>query len=307
LSRGAARDEHGLVPFDVERLLRLWTDPLPEDDDAAAEAFWQLYTDPVRVNGAMLTAADMVARARAMQGALEEPEREVLAVVDTPAAAAVAFRLRGRHVGPLDTPVGRLPATGAPIDLRVIDVLSLADGRISAIWMVGDWLTPLAGAGLVRVRTEPAAERSAGGVGPAAHVLELTEIFPQPAEALWARLVEPAGLAGWWGPHGFTTSASVDARPGGRYRLTMRPPSGEPFHVTGQFVDVDPPRRLSCTFRYEEPLEDDRETVVVLTLAPEGDGTKLSLWQAPFVSEERRQLHRTGWTESLQRLRSALG
>jgi len=25
------------------------------------------------------------------------------------------------------------------------------------------------------------------------------------------------------------------------------------------------------------------------------------------VTEERRQLHRTGWTESLQRLRSALG
>ncbi len=291
------------MPFDVERLLRLWTDPLPEDDDAAAEAFRQLYADPVRVNGAMLAAADMVARARAMQRALEEPEREVLAVVDTPDAAAVAFRLRGRHVGPLDTPVGRLPSTGVPIDLRVIDILSLADGRIGEIWMVGDWLTPLAGAGLVRVRAEPAA----GGAGPAAHVLELAETFPQPAEALWARLVEPAGLAAWWGPHGFTTSASIDARPGGRYRLTMRPPSGEPFHVTGQFVDVDPAQRLSCTFRYEEPLEDDRETVVELTLAPEGDGTRLSLRQAPFVTEERRQLHRTGWTESLQRLRSALG
>ena len=87
----------------------------------------------------------------------------------------------------------------------------------------------------------------------------------------------------------------------------MRPPSGEPFHVTGQFVEVDPPRRLSYTFRYEEPLEDDRETVVVLSLAPEDDGTRLSLWQSPFVTEERRQLHRTGWTESLQRLRSVLG
>ena len=151
------------MPFDVERLLRLWTDPLPEDDDAAAEAFRQLYTDPVRVNGAMLTAGDMVARARAMQGALEEPEREVLAVVDTPGAVAVAFRLRGRHVGPLDTPVGRLPATGVPIDLRVIDILSLADGRISAIWMVGDWLTPLAGAGLVRVaRGRLPSDRPAG-------------------------------------------------------------------------------------------------------------------------------------------------
>jgi hypothetical protein len=78
LSRDAARDEHGDVPFDVERLLRLWSDPLPEADDAATDAFRQLYADPVTVNGTPLTAADMVARARAMQGALEEPEREVL-------------------------------------------------------------------------------------------------------------------------------------------------------------------------------------------------------------------------------------
>ncbi len=139
------------MPFDVERLLRLWIDPLPEDDDAATETFRQLYADPVRLNGGMVAAADMVARARAMQAALEAPEREVLAVVETRDAVAVAFRLRGRHVGPLDTPVGRLSGTGARIDVRVIDILSLTEGRISAIWMVGDWLTPLADAGLVGV------------------------------------------------------------------------------------------------------------------------------------------------------------
>jgi hypothetical protein len=152
----------GGVPFDVERLLRLWTDPLPEEHEEAADAFRRLYDDPVMVNGTMLTAADMVARARAMQGALEKPEREVLALVDTPDAVAVAFRLRGRHVGPLDTPVGRLPATGSMIDLRVIDILSLDGGRIRAIHMVGDWLAPLADAGLVGVLAKPGGERTEG-------------------------------------------------------------------------------------------------------------------------------------------------
>jgi uncharacterized protein YndB with AHSA1/START domain len=307
LSRDAARDEHGAVPFDVERLLRLWIDPLPEDDDAATDAFRQLYADPVTVNGAPLTAADMVARARAMQGALEQPERDVLAVVDARDTVAVAFRLGGRHVGPLDTPVGRLPATGVRIDLRVVDILSFTDGRISEIWMVGDWLTPLADAGLVEVLTKPAAERTAGGTEPAVHALDLTETFPQPAERLWASLVEPAELARWWGPHGFTTSATVDSRPGGRYRLTMQPPVGHPFHVTGRFLAIDPPGRLSYTFLYEEPGADDHETVVVLTLADVDDGTRVSLWQGPFLTEERRQLHRTGWTESFQRLRSVVG
>jgi len=142
------------MPFDVERLLRLWTEPLPGDDAAAAAAFRELYTDPVVVNGAPLPAADMVARARAMQRALERPEREVLAVSDAGESVAVAFRLAGRHVGPLDTPVGRLPPTGERIDLRVIDVLTLTAGRISEIQMVADWLTALSAAGAVTVSTE---------------------------------------------------------------------------------------------------------------------------------------------------------
>ena len=148
--------------LDVEKLLALWTDSLPQDDEEAADAFRRLYADPVTVNGTPLNAADMVARARVMQAALAEPEREVLAVVESSDAVAVAFRLAGRHVGPLDTPAGRLPASGARIDLRVIDILSIAEGRSSAIWMVGDWLGALAPAGLVQVQTSPVSEGSTG-------------------------------------------------------------------------------------------------------------------------------------------------
>jgi ketosteroid isomerase-like protein len=143
--------EHEPVPFDVQRLLRLWTDPLPADDEGASAAFRELYTDPVTVNGLSLTAADLVARARVMQQALERPECEVLSVVDAGASVAVAFRLTGRQVGPLDTPAGRVPPTGERLDLRIIDILTLSDGRISGIWMVADWLTPLAAAGAVQV------------------------------------------------------------------------------------------------------------------------------------------------------------
>jgi hypothetical protein len=139
------------MPFDVDRLLRLWTDPLPEDDGAAAAAFRELYSDPVTVNGIPLTGADLVARARVMQEALERPEREVLSVVDAGASVAVAFRLAGRQVGPLETPAGRIPPTGQRVDVRIIDVLTLTDGRISGIVMVADWLTALAAAGAVHV------------------------------------------------------------------------------------------------------------------------------------------------------------
>ena len=54
------------VPFDVDRLLGLWTDALPEDDDAASDAFRELYTDPVTVYGAVLSPMHLI-------GVLTEP------------------------------------------------------------------------------------------------------------------------------------------------------------------------------------------------------------------------------------------
>jgi hypothetical protein len=140
------------MAFDVERLLRLWTDPLPADDASAAAAFGELYTDPVTVNGVPLPASDLVGRARVLQGAFERPEREVLAVADAGDSVAVAFRLAGRQVGPLDTPAGRLPPTGKWIDVRIIDVLTLSDGRVREIRMVADWVPALAAAGAVRIQ-----------------------------------------------------------------------------------------------------------------------------------------------------------
>jgi uncharacterized protein YndB with AHSA1/START domain len=282
------------VPFDAERLLRLWTDPLPEDDGAAADSFRRMYADPVLVNGAPLTALDLVGRARRMQAALERPEREVLAVTDAGTSVAVVFRLAGRHVGVLDTPVGLLAPTGARIDVRIIDVLTLADGRVTALWMVADWLTPLAAAGLVQVPGT-----SADGLS-----LELTTLVRDEPDRLFGRLVSGAEVARWWGPHGFTTpQVELDAVPGGQYRFTMQPPDGDAFHVTGTFLEVDRPRRLAYTFRYEEPAPDDRETVVVLSLVARADGTQITVSQGPFATDERRDLHLTGWTESLERLR----
>jgi predicted ester cyclase len=139
------------VAFDVDRLLRLWTDPLPDDDAAAAAAFGELYTDPVLVNGAPLSLAGMVARARALQATFTDPEREVLSVVESGDQVAVAFRMRGRQTGPLATSAGPLPPTGRILDLRVIDVLRFTGNRIGALWMVADELGALAAADAVRL------------------------------------------------------------------------------------------------------------------------------------------------------------
>ena len=138
------------MAFDIEALLDLWTE-LRTDPAAAADAFRVLYTDPVVVNGTALTAEDLVSRARVLRQTFDPLRREVIDVVDAGDKVAVAFRLSGRHVGPLNTAAGVLAPTGREIALRVIDILTLTDGRISEITMVADELAALVAVGAARL------------------------------------------------------------------------------------------------------------------------------------------------------------
>jgi uncharacterized protein YndB with AHSA1/START domain len=138
-------------------------------------------------------------------------------------------------------------------------------------------------------------------------VLELELVLGAPRQRVFRALTEPAELAKWWGPHGFTTPAiDLDLRVGGGYRFTMQPPGGEPFHLSGEFLQIDPPGRLVYTFRWDEPDPDDRETVVTLSLGEVADATQVALSQGEFATEARLALHRGGWTDSLEKLRELI-
>jgi uncharacterized protein YndB with AHSA1/START domain len=129
-------------------------------------------------------------------------------------------------------------------------------------------------------------------------------VVEAPRDRVLRLLTEPAELARWWGPHGFTTpEADLDLRVGGHYRISMQPPDGDVFHLAGEFLEIDRPSRLVYTFRWEEPTPDDRETVVTLGLEAVGEATEFTLRQGPFATEERLALHREGWSDSLEKLR----
>ena len=69
---------------------------------------------------------------------------------------------------------------------------------------------------------------------------------------------EPAELVKWWGPRNLTPEAELDVRVGGGYRLAMQPPDGDVFHLSGEFLEIEPASRLVYTFRWEPPDVDDR-------------------------------------------------
>jgi len=137
--------------------------------------------------------------------------------------------------------------------------------------------------------------------------LRLHREMPAPRPVVFSSCVEPADLAQWWGPHGFTTpEIDLDLRVGGGYRFGMQPPDGELFHLSGEFREIEQPARLVYTFRWEEPDPDDRETVVDLSFRDLGDATDLALVQWGFATEARRALHVDGWTDSLDRLQGLM-
>ena len=138
-------------------------------------------------------------------------------------------------------------------------------------------------------------------------VLRLERTLRASQASVYRALTDPGELVKWWGPRGFTArSVEFDPKVSGRYRIAMQPPDGDPFHLAGEFREVEPPARLAYTFRWDPPHQDDRETVVSLSLKERGEKTELRLTHGDFATQERHSLHEAGWTESLERLERLL-
>ncbi len=124
------------MAFSVQALFDLWTSPADTED--APARFAELYADPVILNGATTPLADLVARAQTLQEALSDLEAEILQVSESADAVAIAFVMRGRHDGPYPSPLGVLRPTGRDVAVRTIDLLTLTEGKVSAIWVNSD-------------------------------------------------------------------------------------------------------------------------------------------------------------------------
>ena len=55
----------------------------------------------------------------------------------------MVHRQSGRHVGPLPTPLGDLHPTGHMVEALTIDVFTVTDGKITAVWVTSDDLARL--------------------------------------------------------------------------------------------------------------------------------------------------------------------
>jgi len=79
----------------------------------------------------------------------------------------------------------------------------------------------------------------------------LAEIFiAAPPERVFEAITDPNQLAKWWGASGLyrLTETAADVRPGGKWHSVGLGDDGTPFRVEGEYLEVDPPRRLVHTW-----------------------------------------------------------
>ena len=147
--------------------------------------------------------------------------------------------------------------------------------------------------------TEPTALPTQPPAGaPGAVVQEIR--IDAPPERVFPFLVEADRMNRWFGKE-----STLDARPGGIYRVDT---DGKHIAV-GEFVTVDAPRRVVFTFGWENEDEAVRpgESMVEITLEPDGGGTLLRLEHRDLPNDEERTGHAEGWGYFLPKLVAAVG
>ena len=105
-----------------------------------------------------------------------------------------------------------------------------------------------------------------------------TRVLDASPELVFRAFSDPAHLARWWGPKGFTnTFHEFDLRPGGAWRFVMHGPDGAHYQNHSVFVEVVPPERIVINHVSGPHFH------LTITLAEQAGRTKLS-WRMLFES-----------------------
>jgi uncharacterized protein YndB with AHSA1/START domain len=142
---------------------------------------------------------------------------------------------------------------------------------------------------------------------PRQRVIDLTRALNAPRALVWKVWTDPAHVARWWGPHGFTNPVCEwDARPGGRILIQMKG-MGMEHPMTGEFLEAVAPERLVFTAvardKQNAPL---LEAHTVVTFAERGGQTivnvKATGTAIAAIAPQMLAGMEMGWSQSLEKL-----
>lgn len=129
-------------------------------------------------------------------------------------------------------------------------------------------------------------------------VLARVEIAAPPERVFRALTTDE--LTKWWGSAELyrTTRFTIDLRPGGAWRTEGVGSDGSAFHVAGEVLEVDPPRRLVQTWK--PSWEEGPPTTITYSLDPIESGTRVTVRHTGFAGRAAScEGHAMGWERVL--------
>lgn len=135
--------------------------------------------------------------------------------------------------------------------------------------------------------------------------LQITRILHAPVKVVWEAWTDPAQVAKWWGPRGFTlTTHSKDLRTGGHWHYTMHGPDGTDYPNKTTYLEVEKYAKLV----YDHGANDDRPPMFRVTVRFSESGGKttmdmtMTLPTAEAAQETRKFIRKAGGDSTWDRL-----
>jgi len=132
--------------------------------------------------------------------------------------------------------------------------------------------------------------------------VRLTCVIRRPRDTVFDAWLNPAEVAVWFlpAPNIQCKVLEMDARPGGKYSLSME--GGDCSGISGTYEVVDRPNKIVFTWFSESSNFEKAVTLVTLNFIAVEEGTRLVLTHEKLSNETSRDNHARGWTGCLTSL-----
>ncbi len=140
----------------------------------------------------------------------------------------------------------------------------------------------------------------------AARVVRIERNFDAPAEDVFDAWTSEEVIRRWFRPkEGWREAdAEVDLRVGGKVRVVMRTPDGEPVKAGGEYTLIERPHRLAFTWTFEDDPSNQQMIELEFT---ERDGVTTVLFVNSEISDEqRRDSQYEGWSTCFDEIERVL-
>ena len=141
----------------------------------------------------------------------------------------------------------------------------------------------------------------------AARVVRIERTFDAPAEDVFDAWTSEEVIRRWFRPkEGWQEAdAQLDLRVGGRIRVVMRDPDGEPVGAGGEYTLIERPHRLAFTWTFDDDPSNEQMIELEFT---ERDGVTTVLFVNSDISDpDRRNSQYEGWSTCFDEIERVLG